>query len=264
MKLLTLNCHSWQEENQLEKIQCLAETIKEKSYDVIALQEVSQHIDSLLYANGLKEDNFLLVLLEELKKIGVTGYEYVWDLSHIGFEVYEEGSAILTKLPILEKESFIASKNEDIHVWKTRRIVGTTVDVKGKPFTFYSCHLGWWHDEEEPFTEQINQLLSYANQHDHFFLMGDFNNNAYVRNEGYDYLKGKGLVDTYELALDKDSGHTVKGEIKGWDENTGNLRIDLILTNKQVNVKSSKVIFNDENKPIISDHFGVEIEVEIE
>jgi maltose 6'-phosphate phosphatase len=263
MKLLTLNCHSWQEENQLEKIQCLAETIKEKSYDVIALQEVSQHIDSLLCANGLKEDNFLLVLLNELKRIGVTGFEYVWDLSHIGFEVYEEGLTILSKYPILEKESFIVTKNEDINVWKTRRIVGATIEVKGKPFTFYSCHLGWWHDEEEPFTEQFDQLLSYANKHDHFFLMGDFNNNAYVRNEGYDYLKGKGLVDTFDLALDKDSGDTVKGKIKGWDENKEDLRIDLILTNKQVNVKSSKVIFNGENKPVISDHFGVEIEVDL-
>ena len=43
MKLLTLNCHSWQEENQIEKIKYLAKIIKEKQYDVIALQEVSQH-----------------------------------------------------------------------------------------------------------------------------------------------------------------------------------------------------------------------------
>ena len=46
MKLLTLNCHSWQEENQIEKIKYLAKIIKEKQYDVIALQEVSQNIDS--------------------------------------------------------------------------------------------------------------------------------------------------------------------------------------------------------------------------
>ena len=28
MKLLTLNCHSWQEDNQLEKIKYLAKVIK--------------------------------------------------------------------------------------------------------------------------------------------------------------------------------------------------------------------------------------------
>lgn len=46
MKLLTLNCHAWQEENQIEKIQHLAQVIKEKQYDVIALQEVMQLIDT--------------------------------------------------------------------------------------------------------------------------------------------------------------------------------------------------------------------------
>ena len=28
-------------------------------------------------------------------------------------------------------------------------------------------------------------------------LMGDFNNNAFIRNEGYDYLISKGLNDLY-------------------------------------------------------------------
>ena len=46
MKLLTLNCHAWQEENQMEKIQYLAQVIKEKQYDIIALQEVSQLINT--------------------------------------------------------------------------------------------------------------------------------------------------------------------------------------------------------------------------
>ena len=46
MKLLTLNCHSWQEENQIEKIKYLAKTINEKDYDVIALQEIRQSIDA--------------------------------------------------------------------------------------------------------------------------------------------------------------------------------------------------------------------------
>ena len=42
----------------------------------------------------------------------------------------------------------------------------------------------------------------------------------------------KGLYDTYELAIEKDEGTTVQGEIAGWDENKHNLRIDLILCNQ--------------------------------
>ena len=48
MKLLTINVHSWLEENQLEKLNILAKTIVEKKYDVIAMQEVNQLISSEL------------------------------------------------------------------------------------------------------------------------------------------------------------------------------------------------------------------------
>ena len=58
MKLLTLNCHSWQEENQLEKIKYLAQIIKKNQYDVIALQEVSQSIKAKITEGIIKEDNF--------------------------------------------------------------------------------------------------------------------------------------------------------------------------------------------------------------
>lgn len=72
MKLLTLNCHAWQEENQVEKIKYLAQVIKEKQYDVIALQEVSQLINPN-DENKVKADNYAVVLLSELMKLGING-----------------------------------------------------------------------------------------------------------------------------------------------------------------------------------------------
>lgn len=152
MKLLTLNCHSWLEENQTEKLLHLAETIKEKGYDVIALQEVSQTIDEEMVYGNIRKDNFA-------------------------------------------------------------------------------------------------------------FVMGDFNNDAFIKGEGYDYLLSKGLVDTYELAEIKDDGVTVQGEIGGWEGNVLNKRIDLILTNQSVPINYSKVIFNGKNKSVVSDHFGVEVKL---
>lgn len=64
MKLLTINVHSWLEENQLEKLNILAKTIVEKKYDVIAMQEVNQLISSELIELGIREDNFGKLLLE--------------------------------------------------------------------------------------------------------------------------------------------------------------------------------------------------------
>ena len=58
MKLMTLNCHSWQEDNQLAKIKILAERIKKEQYDVIALQEISQHVDGEYISGNIKSDNY--------------------------------------------------------------------------------------------------------------------------------------------------------------------------------------------------------------
>ncbi|SHG99691.1 endonuclease/exonuclease/phosphatase family protein [Tepidibacter thalassicus] len=261
MKLLTLNCHSWQEENQIEKIKCLAKTIKEKEYDVIALQEVSQSIDEEKVFNNIKKDNFAFVLLKELEKIGVSDYEFVWDFSHIGYDVYEEGVALLTKHPIIEKYSFFVSQSVDVDFWKTRKVVGVKIFYYNMPISFYSCHLGWWNDSEEPFKIQVDNLIEKVNKNELCFLMGDFNNNAFIRGEGYDYLINCGLYDTYKLAQEKDEGITVKGKIAGWERNKQDLRLDIVFTNKMLRVNYSKVIFNNINKPIISDHFGVETEI---
>ncbi len=42
-----------------------------------------------------------------------------------------------------------------------------------------------------------------------------------------------------------------------------NMRLDLILSNKNLDIEYCRVIFNGINKEIISDHFGVEAEIEI-
>ena len=55
MKLLTINVHSWLENNQLEKLDILAKTIVEKKYDVIAMQEVNQLINSENVYSNIKK-----------------------------------------------------------------------------------------------------------------------------------------------------------------------------------------------------------------
>ena len=78
MKLLTINVHSWLEENQLEKLNILAKTIVEKKYDVVAMQEVNQLINSADVYQGIKEDNFGKLLLDKIREYGEEGYSYYW------------------------------------------------------------------------------------------------------------------------------------------------------------------------------------------
>jgi maltose 6'-phosphate phosphatase len=259
MKILTLNCHSWQEDNQLEKIKYLAETIYEKNYDVIALQEVSQHRESRIIYENIRKDNFAFLLVEEIKKLG-GAYNFIWDFSHYGYDIYEEGVALLSKQPFVESKSFYISQSNSIENWKSRKIIGGSVNLYDEIYTFYSCHTGWWNDEDEPFRYQGEKLLEISKNTDNkVFFIGDFNNDARVRNEGYDFLMENGLIDTFASAEQKDEGYTVSGEIAGWENDSSHKRLDLILTGTPVEVHKSCVIFNGKNKKIISDHFGVEI-----
>ncbi|MCR1952947.1 MULTISPECIES: endonuclease/exonuclease/phosphatase family protein [unclassified Clostridium] len=261
MKLLTLNCHSWMEESQLEKIKYLAEVIKEKQYDVIALQEVSQSIEESIVSGIIKEDNFVYLLNKELEKLGEFKYRYLWDFSHIGYDIYEEGLSILTRHEVEDVESFYITKSSEKTFYKSRKIIKCTISIDNKKVNFFSCHLGWWNDEAEHFKYQADNLIEKINGLS--FIMGDFNNDARIRNQGYDYLLSKGLIDTYGIALEKDNGITVEGEIAGWEGKKENKRLDIIFANKNVNVKRSNVIFNNENKRVISDHYGVEVEIDI-
>ena len=249
----------------MDKIVHLAETIIENSYDVITLQEVSQAIAEEIVDGKVKKNNYGYVLLQELKKRGNSEYSMEWELTHyIKNRTYEEGVAILTKHPIIQQQSFFVSQSEDYATnWKTRRVLGATIKFEDKPYTFYSCHMGWWHDEIEPFKVQADKLFQKVNFDEHFFLMGDFNNDVSLKGEGYEYLLNHGLYDTYHLAEDKDEGITVKGKIAGWSNNKHDLRIDLILTSKPVQVEFSRVIFNNVNKMMISDHFGVEAKINL-
>lgn len=261
MKVLTLNCHAWQEENQAYKIKYLAKQIKEQSYDVIALQEVSQPMINKEIGGGVREGNYILALLEELRAIDVEDYDFAWGLSHIGYEVYEEGLGLLSKHPIIEKENFFITNGTDTNYWKTRKIVRITLEYKGELIDCFSCHLGWWEDEEEPFKGQVDKLNAKVNPERLSLIMGDFNNNANLVDKGYDYMISKGWLDTYTAASQKDQGITIEGKIDGWEKNKEDLRIDLIFTNKPVEVKTSKVMFNGIDTQIVSDHYGVAIEI---
>ncbi|CDQ38756.1 endonuclease/exonuclease/phosphatase family protein [Virgibacillus salexigens] len=261
MKLLTLNCHSWQEEDQWKKLDILAASIHEAAYDVVALQEVSQSIVSEQVTDRLKKDNFGLLLVQKLNDLGST-YKYTWAFSHTAYDQYEEGVALLTKCPILDQTEFLVSQSDDPEFWKTRKVVGLTIDHHGIPYAFYSCHMGWWQDKEEPFRCQMDQLVTNVNKQIPHYLMGDFNNASNIEAEGYAYVQHLGYNDTFQLAGEKDSGITVAGEIAGWEKNNENKRIDFIFTSTKDKVRLSRVIFDGINKPVISDHFGVEVTIE--
>ena len=283
MKLMTLNTHSIVEENYNEKLKTFVDVIARTQPDIIALQEVNQTVGKLLEKNlqetgyipckgkraTVLQDNHALNIAKMLKARGIH-YMWTWIPLKIGYQRYEEGLAILSKYPVERSEEFFISSCKDMDNWKTRKMLG----IKVKGVWYYSVHMGWWDDEEEPFTDQWERTLAgiakTTNQNENplYFIMGDFNCPAQIRGEGYDHVKASGWYDTWEMAEKKDAGITVGKVIDGWrdrmETDADGMRIDYIWCNKEVHVKTSSVVFNGINYPVVSDHYGVEIEADIE
>mgnify|MGYP000488358807 CR=1 FL=1 len=88
MKFLTLNTHSWMEEDAEGKFQTLKEQILKAQYDIICFQEVNQEIETaavetdayyhvLPSATSIHQDHFVRLLVEKLAEEGLQ-YHWTW------------------------------------------------------------------------------------------------------------------------------------------------------------------------------------------
>lgn len=281
MKLVTINTHSLIEENYPEKLNQFVDFICKETPDLIAMQEVNQSVSAPVWDNPLSgfspslkcmtpitNDNHALQAAVQLHANRLP-YYWTWLPVKLGYGRYDEGLAIFSKTPITDVDVFYISSFQDYQYWKTRQILG--VKVAGCKDWFYTVHMGWWNDEEDPFPSQWERFKKHLEAKNHSYntwLLGDFNSPSEVRNEGYDLIKKSGFFDTYLLAQMKDDGFTVEGIIDGWRDKIDNsdaskgMRIDHIWCKRQTSVRSSLVIFNGQKEPIISDHFGVMIEAD--
>lgn len=289
MKLLTLNTHSLLEEDSHQKLEQFVNIILKQKPDVIALQEVNQTADAPLAepkllagwvpcpsqaagdknAIPVRQDNYAAHAVRLLREAGAA-YSWTWTAAKTGYDKYDEGMALLCAgKTIASADSFYISSCREYTNWKTRLALG--IQVSGCKDWFYTVHMGWWQDEEEPFPrqwEQLNAHLQEKKQEAAVWLLGDFNSPAEFRGQGYDCIQGSGWYDTYESARQKDSGITVEGLIDGWrgllkDEHVPKgLRMDHIWCSRPCAIKSSRVLFNGITEPKVSDHFGVLAETE--
>ena len=259
MKILTINVHAWLEKNQMEKIDILAKAIAEKQYDVIAMQEVNQLMNNPVIFDDIRQENYGWVLLEKLQEYTDTDYYYHWSNSHIGYGKYDEGLAIITKHKLLDVDEFYCTRAQSVNTITSRRINSATIEYKGQIMEFYTCHMNLPTNQEEKMADNIQTILKRSQTDNLKILMGDFNTDAINSPEDYKMILSQGLYDTYTMAKEKDSGITVGGNIDGWSKSKEEKRIDYILSNKEIKVKSSKVIFNGENHPVVSDHYGLEV-----
>lgn len=283
MKIMTINTHSLAEPDFGRKREWFVEVLLREKPDILALQEVNQTRTAPERAGGLtrgyrpcpgvaiplREDNYAAWLAERLEAQGLP-YGWSWLPSKIGYDIYDEGMALFSRTPIGEVEAYRISQADDYHNWKTRKILGIRPEGPEKVW-YYSVHMGWWDDGEEPFVSQWQVLNRHMAERKaegaRVWLLGDFNSPSQVRGQGYDRVVGDGWLDSYELASEKDSGITVGHVIDGWRERSSEgetqkgMRLDYLFCSEPVAVVRSQVMCDGTLDPQVSDHYGVMITI---
>ena len=161
--VLTLNMHTYQETEQDRKLQTIAEAINELNPDIIVLQECAQNRSSKIvehhYGKDIRADNMALLLVNMLQTKFDKNYFYFWDWSHYGFDIYEEGTAVLSKYKLSEESSKYISRSHDQSFWKSRKVTMIQTEIPGiGKINVFSAHMGWWDDKEEPFKDMFDNL----------------------------------------------------------------------------------------------------------
>ena len=281
MRLMTLNAHSIIEKGYPQKCEYFVDRVCQLRPDIIALQEVNQSSnapsiptpESDFYAPcqtkiPFKADNHILRVVEMLAERGLA-YHFAWLPIKVSYDRFDEGVALLSLSPITKTYVCQVSLMDEFSHWKTRKALGIT--TKAHPHTrFYTTHMGWWQDPEEPFPLHWQNTISHLDGVEDVVIAGDFNSPAEVRGEGYDLVAGSGFHDVYDLAMVKIGSVTVptdEGSIDGWHDIAhpkNGMRIDQIWTRKPHAVSEYRVLFDGIDSPVVSDHFGVLVDMEID
>ena len=255
LSILMLNLHCYQEDNQRFKFSQIAKAINEQNADIICLQEVAE-----LWNNGQGDwsTNAAKIINDQLPQ----PFHLYTDWSHLGFDKYREGVAILSRYPILHQASKFVSNSHSPDNIHTRRVVMAQVNVPFLGlFNIYSVHLSWWDDG---FSEQFTRLSQWAsdnqtNEVKGTLLCGDFN--ITVGSEGYDLVVNNNNYEDPFLTFNSQgtASKIFKVNDPYWQHSIAeDYRIDYLFMKKdsQLKIIAANILFTDEDYGRVSDHCG--------
>ena len=262
LKILTLNLHCYQEENQDAKFSQIARAIDDLDIDVVCLQEVGEQWGN---GNGDWDSNAAKIIRDRLRQ----NYHLHTDWSHIGFDRYREGIAVLSRYDFLITDAGYMSSNHDVYSIDSRKAVMVQLNVPYMGMVnVFSAHLSW---PSGGFFEQFDRLRAWAN-HKHgnhlaaTFLCGDFNIKA--GSKAYQAIvQTREYEDQYLAAT---SPNTFKKIFRKQSPNiAGHLakdgRIDFIFMQKHSSlqaVAARELFTNGDRYGRVSDHTGYCVEFE--
>lgn len=256
--LLSLNLHTWQEPDQLAKFDRIADFIAANGVEIVCLQECAQNRDSALLADGmLREDNAARLIQERLRARGME-YAMAWDWAHYGWDRWEEGIAVLSRLPMIDSESrWVSESRSRADALGSRKVLRARIEVPGfGPVDAYSAHLSW---ASAGLPTQVTALLDWIDDTETgaaaVIVAGDFNDEP--GGVGYEAMRAAGFGDAFEAAP-PDSPPTATG--RAFVTTTWNTRIDHIWTRPgtgRLAPVSTRIVFAGDGEPVVSDHYGI-------
>lgn len=253
LRILTLNLHCYQEDDQHAKFAEIARAISELNVDIVCFQEVGEHWNE---GRGDWNSNAAKIICDFLRRSYRLSYHLYTDRSHIGFARFYEGTAIVSRYRFLAKESDYISNSRDIYNIHTRKASMVQVHIPYIGFVnIFSVHLSWW---DHGFREQFHTLRKCAAVRHGAdvaatLLCGDFN--ARPGSEGY------ALITDQQEYEDPFLNANFRHVPQGLGENH---RIDYIFMRKNgsLNATSARVLFTGEAYRRVSDHYGYYMEFE--
>jgi maltose 6'-phosphate phosphatase len=178
LTVMILNLHCCQEEEQDRKLSQISRAIDELGVDIVCLQEVAELWND---GRGDWQTNTARIINERLKS---APYQLVTDWSHLGFDRYREGVAVLSRYPIESHRARYVSQYRPLQHPLAQGGDGAASACRAFGLiNVFSSHLSWW---EDGFAEQFGNLRRWASE-EHgdgiaaSMLCGDFNIKAGAR-----------------------------------------------------------------------------------
>jgi maltose 6'-phosphate phosphatase len=256
LKILILNLHCYQQQNQDEKFTTIVQAINELDIDVVCLQEVAEYWRD---GQGDWSSNSAKIINDRL----TNPFHIHTDWSHSILDKYRQGVAILSRFVITNPEARYVSDSDDIYDIDARKVVKAQLRIPHLGLiNIFSAHLSGMDDG---FQQQFKQLHKWADSRyteevKATLLCGDFNVTAGTA--GYELV-----VDAMEYEdqfLAANGQDIVEKIFKVNDPHWQDLladddRIDYIFMNKggELQITSAKVIFIErDGYGQVSDHCG--------